>query len=36
MEGFSLQTENPEVKDLYARQATEVQKVLNTTLPYLK
>lgn len=36
LEGFSLQTDNPEAKKLYAQQAAELQKTLDTILPYLK
>ncbi|WP_040982445.1 DUF421 domain-containing protein [Oceanobacillus jeddahense] len=36
LEGFSFQTDDPEAKKLYAEQAAEVQKVLDTVLPYLK
>ncbi|MEF3327605.1 DUF421 domain-containing protein [Oceanobacillus oncorhynchi] len=36
LEGFSLQTDDSEVKKLYTEQAAEVQKVLDTILPYLK
>jgi len=36
LEGFSFQTDDPEAKKLYAEQAAEVQKVLDTILPYLK
>ncbi|MGX8793622.1 DUF421 domain-containing protein [Oceanobacillus oncorhynchi] len=36
LEGFSLQTDDSEAKKLYTEQAAEVQKVLDTILPYLK
>ncbi|GAA0344868.1 DUF421 domain-containing protein [Oceanobacillus oncorhynchi subsp. oncorhynchi] len=36
LEGFSLQTDDPAAKKLYTEQAAEVQKVLDTILPYLK
>ncbi|WP_339228894.1 DUF421 domain-containing protein [Oceanobacillus sp. FSL K6-2867] len=36
LEGFSLETDNPEAKKLYAEQASELQKTLDTILPYLK
>ncbi|MGJ9458657.1 DUF421 domain-containing protein [Oceanobacillus sp. CF4.6] len=36
MENFALQTDNPEAKQLYAKHATELQKTLDSILPYLK
>lgn len=36
LEGFSLQTDNPEAKKLYEQQAMELQKTLDSILPYLK
>ncbi|MCT1903042.1 DUF421 domain-containing protein [Oceanobacillus sojae] len=36
LEGYSFQTDNPEAKKLYAKQAAEVQKALDVILPYLK
>ncbi|WP_244856963.1 DUF421 domain-containing protein [Oceanobacillus sp. J11TS1] len=36
LEGKSQNTDNPEVKKLYAMQALELKKALDTILPYLK
>lgn len=36
LESFSLQTDNPEAKKLYAEQAANLQKTIDSILPYLK
>jgi uncharacterized membrane protein YcaP (DUF421 family) len=36
LENFSLQTENPQAKNIYTDQANKLQKLLNEVLPYLK
>ena len=36
LESFSLQTDNPEAKKLYAEQAAHLQKTIDEILPYLK
>lgn len=36
LENFSLQTENPEAKKLYEKQAEDLQKTIDSVLPYLK
>ncbi|WP_249869990.1 DUF421 domain-containing protein [Oceanobacillus saliphilus] len=36
LESFSLQTDNPDAKKLYAEQASELKKTLDSILPYLK
>src|SRR5690625_1940180 len=35
-ENFSLETENPDAKKLYAEQAEKLQKIVDMTRPYLK
>ena len=36
LESFSLQTDNPEAKRLYAEQAANLQKTIDSIIPYLK
>ncbi|MFC4025513.1 YetF domain-containing protein [Oceanobacillus longus] len=36
LESFSLQTDNPEAKKLYAEQAANLQKTIDSIIPYLK
>jgi hypothetical protein len=36
LESFSLQTENPEAKQMYEKQAKSLQNVIDNISPYLK